>query len=85
MKVIEIPYADALPALLNLSHEDFQQEAKMALAVKLFELGRLTAGQAARLAGVSRVTFLLESRRFGVPSVIWDQDEIRAEFQHDVP
>jgi len=57
----------------------------MALAVKLFELGRLTSGQAAQLAGVSRVSFLLEYHRFGVPSVVWDDDEITAELQDAQP
>ena len=51
----------------------------MAMAVKLFEMGRLTSGQAAHMAGVSRVQFLLECSRFGVPSVSWEQEEIEAE------
>jgi len=50
--------------------EDCEHEAKMALAVKLFEIGRLTSGQATRLAGVPRVTFVLECHRFSVPSIV---------------
>lgn len=47
----------------------------MAMAVKLFELGRLTSGQAANLAGISRVTFLLQCHNFGVVSTDWGNDE----------
>jgi predicted HTH domain antitoxin len=74
-------YPESIPALLNVSREAFEQEAKMALAVKLFEMGRLTSGQAALLAGVSRVAFLLNCERFGAASVAWDQSELESEFK----
>ena len=80
MRTIEIEYSETIPAVLNISPEMFEQEARLALAVKLYEIGRLTSGQAARLAGVSRVTFLLDCRRYGAASVEWDQREIDAEF-----
>lgn len=80
MRTIEIEYPETIPAVLNLSPEMFEQEARFGLAVKLYEMGRLTFGQAARLAGVSRVTFLLDCRRYGAASVEWDQAEIDTEF-----
>jgi predicted HTH domain antitoxin len=76
---LSIDYPDNFTVAFNQSKDTFEQEAKMAMAVKLFEMGRLTSGQAAYMAGVSRVQFLLECSRFGVPSVYWEQEEIEAE------
>lgn len=81
MRTIEIKYPETIPAVLNLSPETFEQEARFSLAVKLYERGRLTSGQAAQIAGVSRATFLLGCRRYGAASVEWDQSEIDAEFE----
>jgi hypothetical protein len=80
MKTLQIDYPESIPAALNLTPESFEEEAKIALAVKLFELGRLSSGQAAALAGMPRVTFILNCHRFGASSVAWDREEIEAEF-----
>ena len=80
MKSLSIEYSESVLATLNLSPDDFEKEAKFALAVKLFELGRLTSGQAAQLAGVSRFSFLLNCSHYGAPSVQWDDEELKAEF-----
>ena len=79
MKTLTVHYPDTLEAVTHLSSSDFQTRARMAMAVKLYELGTLTSGQAADLAGVSRVALLLECPRYGTPSVIWDEDELEAE------
>ncbi len=44
----------------------FAQELRMLAAVKLYELGRLSSGRAADLAGMSRVEFLLNLGRYKV-------------------
>ena len=49
---------------------------RMASAMKLYEMGRLTSGQAASLAGVPRVVFLLKCRSYGSASAQWDREEL---------
>jgi predicted HTH domain antitoxin len=81
VKAIQIEYPESWAAVSNSSAEAFEGELRMALAVKLFEVGRLTSGQAARLANVPRITFLLSCPRWGVPAVAWDSAELEAEFK----
>ena len=80
MSHLLIEYPDYLPVLTNQTVIDFEREAKLALAMNMYEMGRWSSGQAAKVAGVGRVQFLLECPRFLVPTVQWDQDEIEAEF-----
>ena len=79
MNKIMIEYPESFPTVANMSVESFVEEARWAMAVKLYEMGRLTSGQAAVLAGCSRVVFLLNCRRFGASSVQWDADELARE------
>ena len=44
----------------------FAREVSMLAAVKLYELGRLSSGRAAELAGMSRGEFLLSLGRYKV-------------------
>ena len=46
---------------------ELSREAGFLLAAKLYEVGKLTSGQAARLCGQQRVEFLLSLPRAGVP------------------
>ena len=64
---LTIEYDDALLFNLGIAPEQFSVEARFLLAAKLYELGRLSSGQAAQLAGKSRVDFLLSLTNIGVP------------------
>ena len=50
----------------KIDERAFAQELRMLAAVKLYELGRLSSGRAAELAGMSRVEFLLALERYQV-------------------
>ena len=56
------------------SREAFVEEAKFLLAVKLFELGRLSSGRAADLCSMNRVDFLLRTGQSGTR--VTDLDEL---------
>jgi len=58
MKQITIDCPDGLLVALGVTAELFEHEAKLALAAKLFELGRLSSGKAVRLAGMDRTPWL---------------------------
>ena len=75
---IEIPENVLLAT--GQSREEFIREAKMLLAAKLFELGRLSSGKAAQLCGMGRVDFLFTVSRMGIPVADLDEEEIKREF-----
>jgi predicted HTH domain antitoxin len=64
--LLTIPYSDDLLLSLKKSPQEFEAEARLLLAVKLYEMGRVSTGVAARLAGISRVEFMFELARFGL-------------------
>jgi len=58
---ISIEYSQNLPDILQIAKNALEEKARMAMAVKLFEIKRLSSGMAATLAGIDRTKFLLVS------------------------
>ena len=73
---LTINYPETLPDALGQTQEKFEQEAKWAMAVKLFEMKRISSGIAANLLGVDRVTFLLKLSDYRVPMIDLTEAEI---------
>jgi predicted HTH domain antitoxin len=75
---IDLPI-EGLPSPAEL-RDDFADEARFLLALKLFEQGRISSGKAGTLCGLGRVGFLLGASRAGVPVVDLAEDELAEEF-----
>ena len=75
--VLQLP--QSLPDAMQRSPEEFTRDARMAMAVKFYEMKRLSSGMAAQLAGVPRIEFLLELHRYGVPVIDLTADEITSD------
>ena len=76
MNVVSIPYPQDLLLFLKESPEEFESEARLLLAVKFYEMGRVSTGMAAQLAGMPRVAFILTLSRFGLSPIGVEPSEL---------
>lgn len=81
MTLLTLKIPSDVPSLLKMSEADFANEAQILLAVKLFELGKLTSGKAAELAGIPRAAFLHLLSRYDVPAINLQDEEIDHEIE----
>ena len=73
---LTIPYPSALLLSLKEDRNEFEQEARLLLAIKLFEMGRVSTGMAAQLAGMERVAFMFALERFGLSPIGVEPDDL---------
>jgi len=73
---MQVHYPESMPDLLAETRQEFEHEAKLAMAAKLFEMKRLSSGQAAELIGMGRVEFLLALHRLGTPAINLSEEEL---------
>jgi len=81
MKQLVVQYPEELPGLLKLTEEQFAAEVRFLAAAKLFELGKLSSGKAAAMAGLGRVEFLHKLGAYGFHAINLDDEQIAAELQ----
>ena len=58
-----------------------EEEAKLFLAIKLYELGKVSLGKAAEISGFSKVAFLEILGRYQVPVFAYSPEELRQEVE----
>lgn len=79
MSTISIEMPETAFAALRKAPEQFAQELRLAAAVKWYELGEISQGKAAEIAGLSRAEFLAALGRFKVSPLQGTVEELREE------
>jgi predicted HTH domain antitoxin len=64
--------------------EEMGAQIRLMAALKMFELGKLSSGKAAQLAGLSRVEFLEQCGRYRVSIFNYSPEELRDELSADL-
>lgn len=79
MSTMTIDCGPELAVALGRRESEVDKELRMASALKLFELGRISSGLAARLAGISRVEFLMTCGQYGVSVFQQTETELKSD------
>ena len=79
MHTVSIEIPDTAFAALRKAPEQFAQEMRLAAAIKWYELGELSQGKAAELAGLTRADFIAALKRYKVTPLQYTAQELREE------
>lgn len=76
-QLLTIDYGENILLALDLTPDEFSKEARILIAVKLYELGRLSTGAAAEFARMPKPLFLTKLAEYGVDTFDMSQEELQ--------
>ena len=82
MNTLSIKYPPEILWALQQEPKEFEREACLLLAIKLYESGKLTTGLAAKIADVLRVTFIHLLGQYGLSPFGNTAKEISKDLKH---
>lgn len=82
MKTIQLELPDEIFLSFKETPIELAQRIRMAAAAKLYELGKLSSGRAAELAGIPRVSFLQSLARYRVSIFDFTEEELQRDLDN---
>ncbi len=79
MSEITMSIPDRSLLAMKVTAQEAAGELRLAAAMKLYELGRLSSGAAAELAGIPRCLFLTKLADYGIDTFRLTEGELKAE------
>jgi predicted HTH domain antitoxin len=85
MKVeeLKIKYPSGFEHAVHMTKEEIEHHIRLMAALKMFELGKISSGKAAELAGMSRVEFFEACGRYRVSPFNYTDEEVEEEVKKD--
>jgi predicted HTH domain antitoxin len=81
---ITLKYPTGFEHAVHLSKEELEQHIRLMAALKMFELGKVSSGKAAELAGMSRIEFIEVCGRYRVSVFNYSPEKIEEEIKKDL-
>jgi predicted HTH domain antitoxin len=79
-----IKYPKDFEYAVHMTKDEIEQHIRLMAALKMFELGKISSGKAAELAGMSRVDFFEACGRYRVSIFNYPPEESEKEIKKDM-
>jgi predicted HTH domain antitoxin len=81
---LKTKYPRGFEFAVHMTKEELEAHIRLMAALKMFELGKVSSGKAAELAGMSRVAFLETCGRYKVSVFNYPPEEAEDELNKDL-
>jgi predicted HTH domain antitoxin len=84
MKTLELKHPGGFEWAVHLSKRELDRNIRLMAALKMFELGKVSSGKAAELAGMTRVQFLETCGQYRVSVFNCPVEDLEKELRADL-
>ena len=84
MEELKIRYPSGFEHAVHMTKSELEHHIRLMAALKMFELGKVSSGKAAELAGMSRIEFLETCGRYRISLFNYPPGEVEEELRRDL-